>query len=147
MYTVPSTSMQAMTPIPMQLKLQLNLFAGQLYFNEHSEYSAFCKLLRLSSQKATEGIEIAPDGFILSWSSSTSDKTNMLATSTFAGSSTLTKSPVKFLKVFLTKARRDSQSIEKTHLGKLLDGALLEEDEFESQEVLEKVLPMRVSGE
>lgn len=44
--------------------------------------------------------------------------------------STFTRSPVSFLKMFFTKTRRDCQSIDKTHLGRVLDGALLREDEF-----------------
>lgn len=127
-YTVPSSSMRAMTPIPIHLKTQLNLFAGQLYFSSHWEYTSLCDMLSMSWAKATKGTKIAADGFILS-----RPKAEGISGLGPAPTSTFTKSPVKFLKVFLMKARRDCQSIEKTHLGKLLDGALLEEDEFESQ--------------
>lgn len=133
LYTVPSSFMQAMKPIPIpiHLKIQLNLYAGQLYFEQLSEYEAFCKMFRLSGQKASEGMEIAADGFILAG--------NLDKTTTF------TESPVKFLKVHLMKSRRDCQSIEKTHLGKLLDGALLEGDDFKSQGMQEKGLPIRLA--
>lgn len=131
LYTVPCSSMQAMTPISIHLKIQLNLYAGQLYFEEFSEYVAFCKMFRLSWQKASEGLEIAADGFILAG--------NLDKTTNF------TESPVKFLKVHLMKSRRDCQSIEKTHLGKLLDGALLEGDDFKSQGMPEKGLPIRLA--
>lgn len=131
-YTVPSSTVRAMTQIPMHLKLHLNLFAGQLYFEERSEYLDFCDMLRLSSQRASEGVEIAPDGFILSWSPRIPHQTNglKLAPYSLAEKSTLTKSPVKFLKEFLMKARRDCQPIEKTDLGRLLDGELLTDKVF-----------------
>ncbi|ROW01894.1 hypothetical protein VMCG_05551 [Cytospora schulzeri] len=144
LYTVPSSSSQTMTSIPMHLKLQLNLFAGQLYFTELSEYVEFCDMLGLSWQKASEGVEIAADGFIPPSSLDDAETTNGLESSQ-TRKSNFTTSPVKFLKVFLMKARRDCQSIEKTHLGKLLDGALLEEDDFKSQEAPEQGLPLRTS--
>lgn len=143
LYTVPSSSMQAMTPIPIHLKLQLNLYAGQLYFKDSSEYVAFCEMFRLSWQKASEGLQIAADGFILAWPPCNSDKTNGLTTPCVSQNSKFTESPVMFLKAHLMKSRRDCQSIEKTHLGKLLDGALLEEDDFKTQEMPEKDLPIR----
>lgn len=129
LYTVPP-SMRTMTSIPTHLKTQLNLFAGQLYFNEFWEYKALCNMLRLSWKKASKGTKIAADGFILSWPPRTSHEANGLSEHVPAQTSTFSKSPVKCLKIFLMKARRDCQSIEKTHLGKLLDGALLEKDEF-----------------
>jgi hypothetical protein len=42
----------------------------------------------------------------------------------------LQSSPVEFLKVFITNMRRDCQSIAKTHMGRILDGGLLEEKDF-----------------
>lgn len=121
LYTVPSSSMQAME-IPEKLRIQLNLYAGQLYFRDFAEYAALCNMLRLSCKEADEGTEVATDGFILSSPLRISDSTNGF-----------TKSPVEFLKVFLMKARRDCQPIHKTHLGKLLDGALLQDEDFQIQ--------------
>ena len=43
----------------------------------------------------------------------------------------LKDSPVNFFRVLLTKVRRDCEGVEKTHLGKVLDGALLEPNDFE----------------
>lgn len=65
------------------------------------------------------------DGFIRSSTSS--------AIAAIVESSTFTKSPVRFLKSFLSKVRRDGQSIEKTHLGRILDGALLQLRDFDFQ--------------
>ncbi|KAK7740939.1 hypothetical protein SLS53_005002 [Cytospora paraplurivora] len=132
LYTVPASAMQAMTPIPTHLRIQLNLFAGQLYFKDFSDYSAFCDMLRLSWHDASEGTKVASDGFIVSEPPRTSNNTDGPAASTLAQASTFTESPVKFLKVFLMMARRDCQPIEKTHVGKVLDGALLRKTDFET---------------
>ena len=43
----------------------------------------------------------------------------------------LSNSPINFLKVLMTKIRGDCEGAEKTHMGKLLDGVLLDEREFE----------------
>lgn len=123
LYTVPSSTMRAGLSVPLNLRAQLNLFSGQLYFSSVSEYIELCRILRLSHQEATESTSIAADGFILSSTSST--------VAAIIQSSTFTSSPVKFLKTFLTKTRRDCQSIEKTHLGRILDGALLQESDFD----------------
>lgn len=42
------------------------------------------------------------------------------------------ETPVKFLKALLTRVRRPC-GIEKTHLGKQLEGALLTEEDFEEK--------------
>lgn len=124
LYTVSALPIGQMPPFPPHLKAQLNLFAGQLYFSSMPEYIELCNILRLSPQEAVDGTLISADGFIRSSTSS--------AVAAIIRASTFKKSPVKFLKIFLTKARRDCQSIEKTHLGKMLDGALLQERDFES---------------
>lgn len=123
-YTIPALPSEQTSPFPLRLRAQLNLFAGQLYFDSMPEYIELCNLLRLSPHEATDGTFISADGFILS-STSTAVGAVILA-------STFEKSPVGFLKNFLGKTRRDGQSIEKTHLGKMLNGALLQESDFES---------------
>lgn len=127
LFTTPSLPKDWSEPFPLRLKVQLNLFAGQLYFKSLDEYFELCRMLRLSHEEASKGVVLDADGFIRSASS--------VAASQVIRASTLTKSPVKFLKVFLSKTRRDCQSIEKTHLGKVLSGALLSANDFpEDQE-------------
>lgn len=48
-----------------------------------------------------------------------------------AGHWKLQQSPVKFLKELITVVRRDCEAIDRTHIGKILDGALVEERDFE----------------
>lgn len=99
--------------VPQDLRIQLNLFAGQLYLSSFEEYVALCDFLGLAWQPQADGAEVASDGFIL--------KNN---TSGFC------KSPVKFMYVLMTKIRRNCDTIEKTHMGKILDGMLLEKSDF-----------------
>lgn len=127
LYTVPSSSsslswdMQRF-PLPVNLKLQLNLFAGQLYLRDYDEYVALCRMLRLSSRKRREDTKIGVDGYMIS--------STDLGTAAMLRASGFKMSPVPFLERFLTLARRDCQSIEKTHLGRMLEGALLKRGDF-----------------
>jgi hypothetical protein len=101
--------------IPRTLIVALNLFAGQLYFASYEEYVELCNHLGLATTAAKEGQNVQPDGFILPP----------------AGVWQLTKSPVKFLRDMVTMVRREGESVGKTHLGKMLDGAVLESHDFE----------------
>ncbi|KAF2866821.1 hypothetical protein BDV95DRAFT_611492 [Massariosphaeria phaeospora] len=99
--------------VPRSLIVQLNLFSGQLYFNSFQEYKELCDYLGLAWAPATTD-HVAADGFLGAGKGKWSLKT----------------SPVKFLKELATKIRRDCSGIEKTHLGRMLDGALLEKADF-----------------
>lgn len=104
--------------LPRHLIVQLNLFAGQLYLGSFEEYIELCDLLGLAWDKTQEGV--AADGFILKGGSD-------------GGKSrcTFTHSPVKFLKVLMTKIRRNCEGVDKTDMGKILDGRLLLRSDFE----------------
>lgn len=113
-----STEGKAFDPhtMPPKLIVQLNLFAGQLYLTSFTEYTRVCDFLGLAWKAAEEGILVKADGFILSNPREDGFK----------------DSPVMFLKVLMTKIRRNCERIEKTHLGKLLAGAVLDEDDFDN---------------
>jgi hypothetical protein len=100
--------------VPSQLTIQLNLFAGQLYFGSFEQYTATCDFLGLAWKLQEHGVEVASDGFIVR-----------------GNTSNFTNSPVKFLYVLMTRIRRDCDGIEKTHMGRVLNGTLLEKIEFE----------------
>ena len=102
--------------IPRTFIIQLNLFAGQLYLSSFTEYVELCDSLGLA-WKATDGsMVVNADGFIVS---------------NTQGS--FRQSPVGFLKVLMSKIRRNGEDIDKTHLGRILNGELLTERDFENE--------------
>ena len=100
---------------PRNLILQLNLFAGQLCLHSFGEYKELCDFLGLAWEVAKDGEEIGVDGFI---------------TPSPAKETGFKQSPVSFLKILLTKIRRDCGKIDKTHLGRILNGERLKESDF-----------------
>ncbi|RAQ98973.1 hypothetical protein DDE82_008722 [Stemphylium lycopersici] len=100
------------------LTMQLNLFAGSLYLRSLVEYSELCRHLGLLEGKATEDQQVYADGFI----------------DPPAGVWGLKESPVPFLRVLLMKIRREGEGVQKTHMGKLLNGVGLEEEDFKGAE-------------
>jgi hypothetical protein len=103
--------------IPTILKIQLNLFAGQLYMSSYDEYCQLCDFLGVLSMKTPGSYVVAADGFIVG--------KNGPSTTTF------TQSPLKFLKTLMSQIRKDGQEISKTHLGKILEGTLLYPSDFQ----------------
>ncbi|PVH93270.1 hypothetical protein DM02DRAFT_676940 [Periconia macrospinosa] len=95
------------------LIMQLNLFAGQLYFRSYGEYTEMCDYLGLAWATAKEGQEVETDGFIRG----------------LQGKWGLEDSPVRFFRG-LMKLRREGEGIDKTQVGKLLNGVMLTEDDF-----------------
>jgi len=79
-----------------------------------------CQFLGIAWSNARDGV--APDGFILK-NISGGQKSRC----------TFTHSPVKFLKVLMTKIRRNCEGVDKTHMGKLLDGQILLPSDFETR--------------
>ncbi|OTB10950.1 hypothetical protein K445DRAFT_236605 [Daldinia sp. EC12] len=117
LYTVPKRL--ASRKVPQSLITELNLFAGQLYFSSYEEYIDACRFLGISYSTPSEGEEITAEGFIAK------DSTGRVG-----GESGLKSSPVTFFKILHTKIRRNCESIEKTHMGKLLGNQLLTPEDF-----------------
>ncbi|ORY05485.1 hypothetical protein BCR34DRAFT_675636 [Clohesyomyces aquaticus] len=109
LFTIPS--LPTTWHLPDALRLQLNLFAGQLYFGSYEDYE----------QTSEDGLEVEEDGFM--------DKKGVNGSSP-----KLKQSPVPFLKVFLSKIRRDCEDIGKTHWGRILGGEILTLSDFPKQE-------------
>ncbi|KAH7388677.1 hypothetical protein BKA66DRAFT_569000 [Pyrenochaeta sp. MPI-SDFR-AT-0127] len=103
--------------ISRSLTMQLNLFAGSLYLRSFAEYNELCDFLGLLRTKAKDGQQVYADGFI----------------DPPAGTWGLRKSPVPFLRALLMKIRREGEGVEKTHLGKILSGVRLDEDDFNAE--------------
>jgi len=120
-YSVPARFPQL--HFPRSVAAQLNLFAGQLYINSYADYKEICKFLGLLPQKLTEemeqaGWEVDAAGFIQS------DNEGAIG-----GQYGLAKSPVGFMRT-LMRLRRNGDGIGKTHMGRVLEGAVLREEEF-----------------
>ncbi|EGX90693.1 hypothetical protein CCM_07113 [Cordyceps militaris CM01] len=119
LYSIPAIT-EPDWALPRNLRLQLNLFAGQLYFGSYQDYADTCDMLSLAwrPSSAADGDEtssaVASDGFVAS------------------GKTKFTKSPVQSIKMLLTTLRRDCQEIDKTHWGRILAGEFLTEVDFES---------------
>ncbi|KAF2835464.1 hypothetical protein M501DRAFT_432682 [Patellaria atrata CBS 101060] len=123
LYTVPAQREARI--LPRRLLVLLNLFAGQLYLNSFTEYIELCELLGLAWEKAEGDCIIATDGFILR---------NGAGRGVSKSKSSFHDSPVTFLKVLMTKIRRDCEAIDKTHIGMILDGQLLLQSDFGESE-------------
>ncbi|KAM3514412.1 hypothetical protein MY11210_001966 [Beauveria gryllotalpidicola] len=116
LYTVPDTAHKDWEP-SRHLRLQLNLFAGQLYFGSYQDYADTCDMLSLAWRplSADEGhVKVETDGFVV------------------GGNARFAKSPVQSIKVLLSTLRRDCRDIRKTHWGRILDGEFLTEADFEA---------------
>ncbi|KAK6584182.1 hypothetical protein PZA11_003912 [Diplocarpon coronariae] len=124
LYTVPVRP--AMPTIPRHLITQLNLFAGQLYFSSYQEYVEVCQLLGLAYEKSGPGTIVAADGFIIHRNGCAGPGSDC----------TLKDSPVKFLKVLMTKIRRNCEGIDKTHMGQILGGKILLPADLETSEAV-----------
>ncbi|KAK0888516.1 hypothetical protein LTR57_025518, partial [Friedmanniomyces endolithicus] len=116
-YTVPRQVTAPM--VHPRLVVQLNLFAGQLYINDFEDFEYLCGYLGLAAEVAPEGWEVAADGFILKRGQEEVGGAN----------SRLTKSPVRFLQTLMA-VRRDGEGFSKTQMGALLDGKLLQAEDF-----------------
>jgi hypothetical protein len=114
LYSIPTSSRKI--EIPTAVRVQLNLFAGQLYISSYEEYQEICDFLGVASVPTRDGLIVAPDGFITA-----GNKRPLFA-----------QSPLKFFKLLMSQIRKDGQEINKTHVGKLLDGKLLGRADFEA---------------
>lgn len=137
LYTVPAARHKAVLPHP--LRLQLNLFAGQLYMDCFGDYKMACDYLCLAWQKPSSPssipLIIRADGFIAPLG-----EEEQIATEVHRGGQDEEKvipqrlffhSPTQFLRVYLTKIRHDCEPIDRTHWGRLLVGEQLGDSDFE----------------
>jgi hypothetical protein len=111
-YTIPGSPAIPWSA-PAHVRMELNLFAGQLFFDSREEYESVCVLLALSM--AHPGAEYSDvDGFVPP------------AYRTGKGSPFAT-SVIPILKT-LIRLRRKGMGYHRTHLGQILNGKLLGDD-------------------
>lgn len=104
------------TEIPDTIRIQLNLFAGQLYINSYGEYQDLCEFLGVASVKTPDNLTVAADGFIVAGHQGTKTP--------------FSQSPLKFLKILMSQIRTDCLEIDKTHIGKIVEGRSLHPCDF-----------------
>ena len=119
LYSIPAVPTEWTPPRP--LMDQLNVFAGSLYLKDYETYIRLCRFLCVYSRdlEGEEGIQVGPDGFI-----SPRNRPKHLQTM-----DTFQSSPVASVKT-LIGLRRKGMRFALTHMGKLLDGRLLFENDF-----------------
>ena len=111
-YSIPN-SLAEPWPAPAHVITELNLFAGQLFFDNKAEYERVCVLLALSrAHPGAERVEL--DGFVLP------------AYRTGKGSP-FTKSRIPILKK-LIELRQKGKGHHRTDLGQILSGKVLNEE-------------------
>lgn len=113
---------------PTDVRIALDLFAGQLYFGSYDEYvqvSSFLRLVYFDDDGSS--IEVDPDGFVPPHERHKIPAWHCRADQHWG---TFDASPVPFLKHFLSAVRNHGAGIEHTHMGKMLDGERLGKKEF-----------------
>ncbi|KAF8123209.1 hypothetical protein EV363DRAFT_1455686 [Boletus edulis] len=125
LYSIPAVSSN-WTP-PQALMSQLGVFAGQLFLNDHASYIRLCRFFCVYTPdlQDEEEMVVECDGFI----------TPEHRRGSLSGQvqRTFQHTPLPFVKVLLG-LRRKGMSFGETHVGKILDGRLLTERDFESTE-------------
>ena len=118
---------------PSSLMDLLNVFAGQLYLKDYETYIRLCGFLCVYARdlQGEEGIEVACDGFI----SPNTRPRHLRKAYPFQ------TSPLDSLRI-LMGLRRKGMRFAPTHMGKLLDGRLLSEDDFDGGNDVRFILPL-----
>jgi hypothetical protein len=131
LHTIPA--LDANWELPRHLRLQLNLFAGQPYFNSFPDYKETSEILGLAWKATEDGVSVQADGFIVHEAGDPKARPRT--------------SPICFLQVLLTKIRRDGEDVGKTHWGTILGGEIMKESDFEAAASTGQsmVLPLRLA--
>ncbi|SCV44708.1 uncharacterized protein FFB14_08302 [Fusarium fujikuroi] len=108
-----SVGKKVMEEIPRDIITFLNLFAGQLYLSSYDDYKLVCDLL------------------CLAW-----DKLDDDAVGGSGSQCGFTRSLAMFLKELLEKVRQDCGTIDKTDMGRVIEGAPLVEDDFDNRHAI-----------
>ena len=136
LYSIPTTP-SGWTP-PSSLMDQLNLFSGQVYLKDYNTYIRLCRFLCVYARdlQGEVGIEAGCDGFI-----SPNNRPRRLQ-----NDDTFQTSPVGSLRK-LMGIRRKGMRFAPTHMGKLLDGRLLSEADFDGCDDVHFILPLEWLGD
>ena len=112
---------------PPSVIMQFNLFAGQLYLGSYEDYLSVCRFLGLSFRPPSdEQIQVACDAFISPASRPRFD-------AIMERECPFTRSPVEFVRMIMA-LRRKGHGFQRSHLGRVLHGELLDRDQFREEE-------------
>lgn len=105
------------------IRVELNLFAGQLYFRTYKGYLLFFEFIGHvdpTMSRTIPGAEVQHDGFI-----------KVTDPEEYKGHKhRFRRSPLEAIKILMT-LRRGLGAIDKTHMGKLLEGQVLVKEDIE----------------
>ncbi|KAF9870460.1 hypothetical protein CkaCkLH20_12127 [Colletotrichum karsti] len=110
LYTVPHQQVPRSLSLP--LTTELNLFSGQLYFKSLDEYGEVRRFLGLIPAEDVVSSELSSGA------------------SPVAVAGMGDTEVIHFVRVLMTKIRRNCESIDKTHIGRVLDHRLLSAEDF-----------------
>jgi hypothetical protein len=119
-YCVPPSSpsgYNALVSLSLDVRCQLNIWAGQLYLDKYETYLCLCLLLGVSSSETTGYSSVQSDRLVPKIG-------EMVDVCLF------NESPLTLLKL-LFGSRRKGMSYQQTHLGKILHARLLLREDFE----------------
>jgi len=122
LYSIPAATRNSM--VLTALREQLNLFSGQLYLRDYEAYIRLCQFLGIYAKDLEDegDIKRESDGFM----APAHRPPRVRSESSFS------RSPLPFLR-FLIGLRRKGIPFSLTHMGKILDGRPVREEDFEVQ--------------
>jgi hypothetical protein len=130
-YSIPSHSnlQQAVIPFSACMQLQLDLFAGQLYLSNYQEYNLLCTMLGLyypplDLLDEQSEIKVGSDGFV-----DPEHRARLVKFNPEYAECRFESSPIPMLKE-LVGLRRKGMKYVLTHVGKILHGRVLTQNDF-----------------
>lgn len=121
-YCVPPlpTANSNLTPPPLDIRCQLNIWAGQLFLDQYETYLRLCLLLGLSSSDTADSAETEGDRFV-----SRNNQTGEIAQVCL-----FDQSPLPLLKRLFV-LRRKGMNYAPTHMGRIFHARLLSRENFD----------------
>lgn len=126
-YTVPTLPTLNWSPPSPIIQMQLNLWAGQLYLQDYTEYRWLCAFLGIcldTGIHARNGIPVQSDGFVMP-----ADRQVLARRYPEYAICQFTSSPINMLKELISY-RRKGMSYVRTHLGQILHARRLGPNDF-----------------
>jgi len=118
-HCVPSLPISPPSQVNPQYTLELNIFAGQLFFSTYDAYLRFCDFFAVMTNGTDKSVNCEIDGWVRP-----SNRVGQMAESPFS------ENPLLLLKE-LMGARRKGMNYDSTHIGKILRARRLNSGDIE----------------